>query len=670
MRIADRVTARLRREVAALHESRPARPWLVVIDHQAGVPDRRRTSPADISHRVRWSSVSGTTRVIPSIVRSVHVDAPDVAALADFGRDAVATTRARRVRIQVAAWRSPAAGWTGRMGPIPGIGRVDARFPRAGSGRVLVRVQLNGARPVREVIAAVLELLVPGASMPYAQSASVGSQAGLPAWLAPGADVAANFAISGPTATDGTVVDVVSGVKRGPGNPPPSGPATDTELVLEGGTPRGFGVVPTTALSVMRHGLVVEGVPAPLVLLDVHGRPTRRWVAPKGAGASGRLECRDTDDGPRWRLGVSELAGPWLGMDAPIAASGRPDATTCWSLTCDIDPGVSSIAAAALLVRLALSGVVLDGQGLSGAILAHLSAEFAAVLVRALPTADEDALVWETRSVHQRRAVIRGHATSLVLPDRIRPDAAVAVAPPTVTALLVSRRPKLAALALRMLRDQTYPSLDIIVGLHGVASCPELEAEVARAVQQVRIVLLPADASLGESLGLATGHATGSLLAKIDDDDIYGPEHIWDLVMGRALSGAAVVGKGAEFVMLDQMGITVRRDVMTSDVFDRVVAGGTLMVARGDLEALGGWRPVRAGVDRAMLDRVLQAGGLVYKTWPIGFIYRRHGAGHTWAAADDYFMRGVGTRWDGLPDLPEFGTRHVRDAGDLAAELR
>ena len=113
--------------------------------------------------------------------------------------------------------------------------------------------------------------------------------------------------------------------------------------------------------------------------------------------------------------------------------------------------------------------------------------------------------------------------------------------------------------------------------------------------------------------------------------------------------------------MLDREGVTVRRDVVEYDTYGRVVAGGTRsIIARGDLEALGGWRPTPSGVDRALLDRVLQAGGLIYRTWSIGFIYRRHGVGHTWDPSDDYFLRGAGARWEGVPDLPEFGTRHVR----------
>jgi hypothetical protein len=310
-------------------------------------------------------------------------------------------------------------------------------------------------------------------------------------------------------------------------------------------------------------------------------------------------------------------------------------------------------------VRLSLSGVVLDGRALPDEVRAHLSDELAGSLAADLPPAG-DSLAWETRSVQQRRAAARGHATSLVLDGRLRPGTAAEAMPPTVTALLVTRRPSLAVSALRMLRDQTYPRLDVILALHGVEVDPELADEVALQGVPVEVLLAPAAANLGEVLGLATGRARGSFVAKIDDDDVYGPEHIWDLVIGRALSGATVVGKNSVFVMLDREGVTVRRDVVEHDTYGRVVAGGTIMIARGELEALGGWRPTPSGVDRALLDRVLQSGGLIYRTWSIGFMYRRHGVGHTWDLSDEYFLRGAGARWEGVPDLPEFGTRHVR----------
>ncbi len=572
-------------------------------------------------------------------------------------------------------------GWVGRLGPMSGVTRLEVHVPTRGPGRVHVRVDLSSPRPIREVIGGVLELLVPGAPMPYPQSPSVAANGRSPSWLPVGGDVARHFrGTAMPPAADGDPVDVVSGIRRRADNPPPNRPAADVELVMPGDMALGFGIAPVAARAVSDHDIAVRGIAAPTVLLDVHGPVCGRWRAPLLPDAHGRLLVRVTDDGPRWRLAGATssdmpggarpaVAGPWLGLEARLDATDGIDPAAWWSVRCDVADDVPAPAAARLILRAALTGVVLDGHTLPQAVRERLSAELAAILIEPLPALTDDPLAWEIRSVRQRRAAVRGHATSLVMPDWIRADPAVRVAPPTVTALLMTRRPKLAALALRMLREQTYPRLEVIVGLHGIPTVPELTREAALLTGPVEIMELPSTTTLGAALGIVTARARGSFVAKIDDDDIYGPEHIWDLVIARALSGATVVGKGAEFVMLDQLGVTVRRDRMASDAFNRVVAGGTILVPRGELEAFGGWRPVPTGVDRAVLDRVLQGGGSIYRTWPTGFIYRRHGIGHTWAPADAYFLRGAGRRWAGIPDLPEFGSPDVLALANTLGDL-
>jgi hypothetical protein len=117
-----------------------------------------------------------------------------------------------------------------------------------------------------------------------------------------------------------------------------------------------------------------------------------------------------------------------------------------------------------------------------------------------------------------------------------------------------------------------------------------------------------------------------------------------------------MVGKGAEFVYLQSLDITVRRDAGPAESFAAVVAGGTMLISRGDLEAVGGWRPVPRSIDRGLIDRVRRAGGLVYRTHPLGYVYQRRSDGHTWDPGLEYFLRGGGTQWSGLPRHAEFGT--------------
>jgi hypothetical protein len=225
---------------------------------------------------------------------------------------------------------------------------------------------------------------------------------------------------------------------------------------------------------------------------------------------------------------------------------------------------------------------------------------------------------------------------------------------PSVSALLVTRRPDELDDAVAAITAQTYPEIEIVAGLHGFDLTTEARAKVLACGRPITVVPVPAAASLGAALALATRAASGTLVTKVDDDDRYGPDHIWDLVLARHFSGATVVGKGAEFVYLGPYQTTIRRR-MASELFTDVVAGGTILLAKGDLEAIGGWRPIPTAVDRALLDRVLRDGGLVYRTHGIGFVYVRNATGHTWDASMEYFAHDPLGQWPGLPPYREFG---------------
>jgi hypothetical protein len=290
------------------------------------------------------------------------------------------------------------------------------------------------------------------------------------------------------------------------------------------------------------------------------------------------------------------------------------------------------------------------GEGRSGGPPRGLLAPELLALLRApLPGRGADPLAWEIRSVRQRRAALRHHGTGLTRP-------------PAVSALLVTKRPQLLGTALAALAAQTYPELEIVVGLHGAPPATDLTAEHLTAEhlaavaggRPLRVVPVPESRPLGEALAEAARAASGTVLTKVDDDDRYGPEHVWDLVAARHYSGATVVGKGAEFVYLEPKDLTVRRRMAAETTTD-TVAGGTIALAREDLAAVGGWPPVPRWVDRALLDRVLAEDGTVYRTHPLGFVYTRHGDGHTWEADLAYFLRDRVRSWRGLPPYDEFG---------------
>ena len=166
-----------------------------------------------------------------------------------------------------------------------------------------------------------------------------------------------------------------------------------------------------------------------------------------------------------------------------------------------------------------------------------------------------------------------------------------------------------------------------------------------------RAVPVDADQSLGGVLNEALAASTGELVAKFDDDDLYGPHHLWDLVLAAEYSGAALVGKVSEYVYLAGVDRTVRRFVGFGERYidpERSgVAGATALALRPALDAIGGWRPMGVGEDRALTQDIAAGGGRVYRTHGSGFLAVRHGSDHTWEADDAYFLEQAAESRDG-----------------------
>ncbi|MDG4790305.1 hypothetical protein O7626_31030 [Micromonospora sp. WMMD1102] len=560
----------------------------------------------------------------------------------------VGLARVRRLSVAVQDWEIPQRGWSGRLGPVPHLLTQRVTLPRHDRGRAVVEIELRWSVPLRSLLAAVLPVLTPIRALPSPGSPEVTAQDVFPGWLGAGPNLA-----------------VVAGTL--PGNPD----VRPYDLVLrpDGRDPavRGddAGTAYRAALAVDRLGVpdASDGGRTGPVLLDAeHAVPVGRY-GPFGPDAPrAELTFCAGPDGGSWQLrgpaGLDlrgRLDRPWLDESTWAALAG------IGVLDCVV-PGRRPRAEAALLLHLALAGVLLRVPELPVACRAQLADEVVELFRAPLPQRPggrpdpQTELEWEARTVRQRRAVLRRHARGFALPRLAAATFPGLGALPSVSVLLVTRRLEHVLDAVGMVAAQRYPELEIVLCLHGVGLPVGLRQRLADCGRPVEVVEVPAGRSFGEAMTAATARARGTLVTKFDDDDTYGPEHVWDLVLARHHSGATLVGKAAEFVHLGALDTTVRRDAGAAESFAQVVAGGTILVDRGDLAEVGGWRPVPSSVDRGLLDRVRRCGGLVYRTHPLGYVYRRRPAGHTWDPGLEYFLRDGGAQWTGLPRHGEFGT--------------
>ncbi|MEV4759700.1 glycosyltransferase [Micromonospora sp. NPDC049559] len=560
--------------------------------------------------------------------RRVHVLAGSIDRLRDLLADPATARPARGVRVVVAYWRAPRRGWSAAVGPLPHLVRQRVALPVLGRGAATVSLRLSRPAPLRDLLRAALHALAPSHPLPEPASPDLTAYRLLPSYLpgAPGGPVV--LAGDLPTSSEIRPHDIVL---QPPGAPAPAEPADPPYAV---------------AYTATRHALAGPG--GPLVLVDAErinprGRRAEAYrpgaararleFAPARRRAGGRVEA--------WR----PLAG--AGLDAPVLAALRDTAAV------EVPPlpegsATDPTEVAALLVQLAATGVLVHAPSLPPAVTDLITPPLRAMLATPVP-AGADPLALEARSVRQRRAALRGHAAAFALPPLTASTFGDLGRLPSVSAILATRRPELLATALTAITRQTYPELEIICCPHGIELPPEARAVLVESGRPYQILTGGPGTGFGELLGTATRAARGSLITKFDDDDTYSTEHVWDLVLARHYSGATLVGKGTEFVHLEEAGITVRRSSGVPEADGELVAGGTMLLAKGDLEAVGGWRPVPRSVDYGLIERLRQAGATIYRTHPLGYVYHRRTTGHTWDPGQQYFLDSAHTRWEGIP---------------------
>ena len=292
---------------------------------------------------------------------------------------------------------------------------------------------------------------------------------------------------------------------------------------------------------------------------------------------------------------------------------------------------VAAMAASGAVVRLCDGGV--EVAGLLGARLLALLTD---PRIETASDAEREAL-----SVEMRREALRTHSLR-ARARQVCEAASVDVEPlPLVSVLLATRRPDRVAEAIAAVAAQAYPRIELVLAAHGNGfDHARLEALAADSGTDARVLAVPERLVLGEVLNEALEHSRGELVTKFDDDDFYGPEHIWDLVLAHEYSRASLVGKAAEYVYLEGADRTLRRFRGGAERSGSMLslAGGAMLIARSDLDALVGWQSVPSGVDRALMEDVVTSGGRLYRTHGRGYLLVRHARGHTWEADDEYFL--------------------------------
>ncbi|WP_310527449.1 glycosyltransferase, partial [Nocardioides sp.] len=372
---------------------------------------------------------------------------------------------------------------------------------------------------------------------------------------------------------------------------------------------------------------------APLVVTDPGLAPVDEQVVnPRGWRKDFDVAVRDLAEGqPLTERAVADLRGV-QGLRVDLATA---------------DPRT--------VAGLAMAGVPLLATG------THPQLSDALTRALARPVDLDDPLAREQHSVTTRRAALDTHSTLAWRRDLAARAGVRFVAQPKVSVLLATMRPHQLEFAMRQLARQQGVELQVVLGTHGW-TVAEDEVRALLGGHDVVVRSHDKDVFFGDVLDDAASVADGDVLLKVDDDDWYSPHAIHDLLLARRYTGAEVVGMPSEFVFLEELGVTARRNHPT-EIHNRFVAGGTLMIDREVLRSVGGFRRVRRFVDAQLLNAVEASGGRIYRTHGLGYVLRRTASGHTWQSDPESFRRPeiLEREWPGFHVPDEF----VLDEGDL-----
>ncbi|SDL05784.1 Glycosyltransferase involved in cell wall bisynthesis [Glycomyces sambucus] len=312
------------------------------------------------------------------------------------------------------------------------------------------------------------------------------------------------------------------------------------------------------------------------------------------------------------------------------------------SLRVDWDSHPGTTAGVRTVAALAAAGVPLVSRAPAPMWAAALGKDVLVEIDRYTPADLADPFPRELHSVRLRRAALDRHA-AYAHAGRLRSGGGA-----SVSVVLCTRRPEYLPAIIEQVNRQTHPETELIAVLHGVPKeTPAIAAALATATVPLTVVEVPGETVFGEALNRGFRAASGTHVAKFDDDDWYSPHHLADLLRAERYSGAALVGAHTELIHVEEYDRTVRKQFQDAEAFTVHLSGGTLLMRREHFHALGGYRPVRTSEDRGLLQDVLAEGGGVYKIHPLGYVLSRRAAGHTWDVGSEVFLENSVREWPG-----------------------
>src|SRR5699024_10034256 len=162
-----------------------------------------------------------------------------------------------------------------------------------------------------------------------------------------------------------------------------------------------------------------------------------------------------------------------------------------------------------------------------------------------------------------------------------------------------------------------------IVVQHGFKSSPETMRHASElGIENLTLIEAPSSDSLGACLNRGVEAASGDIIAKMDDDDIYGEHYLSDQVAALRYSNEDLVGKQAHYLHLRNRDIVMCRFPEREHRFTDLVMGPTLL-GRKELFQRFPFADRTLGEDTDLQRRLVSAGARIYSADRFNFVQVR-----------------------------------------------
>ena len=206
--------------------------------------------------------------------------------------------------------------------------------------------------------------------------------------------------------------------------------------------------------------------------------------------------------------------------------------------------------------------------------------------------------------------------------------------PTSISAVVSTNRPDHLDDVLRTHAAQLHKDKELVLVAHGFTEPADLRSRATEAgIDQIQVVEVDASQPLGVCLNQGIEVASGEVIAKMDDDDVYGAHYLGDQLAALYFSNSELVGKQTHYMYLRSRDVVICRFPELEHRYTNLVMGPTLMANRS-LLLDHPFAERTNGEDTELQQRLVSAGARIYSADRFNFIQVRGAHTHTWEAGD------------------------------------